>query len=100
MKTDRRPVIRMHAFDPSILTAEEFEQVVREVRERVLMTTLRVDGPQVSDRILMRMLYENASRYSEVKMIEQKEIPSEIASFLDQISDYFRSRDAASRQNG
>lgn len=53
-------VIRMHAYQPSILTTNEFEQLLREVRGRVL-----ADDAGVSDKILMRMIDENQGRYFE-----------------------------------
>lgn len=56
------PLIRMHAFEPAILTAGEFERLTKEIWVRAVS-----DEPQMSDRILLRMLYDNSLRYFEVK---------------------------------
>lgn len=57
-------VIRMHAYEPCILTTEEFEELEREVTARVL-----VDKTTPGDRILARMLIENRWRYHEAREI-------------------------------
>jgi hypothetical protein len=60
--TPRIAVIRLVTHEPCILTTEEYEQAQREVLGRVLAAD---DG--VSDRILIRLLTDNANRYMEAK---------------------------------
>lgn len=57
-------VIRLHAYDPVILTTAEYEQLQAEVRGRIVAG---VAG--ISDRICLRLLEEHASRYHEAKAV-------------------------------
>lgn len=55
-------VIRLHAYDPVIITTDEYEQLAREVRGRIL-----AGDAGISDRICLRLLEEHESRYYEAK---------------------------------
>lgn len=55
-------LIRMYAFEPCCLTVKEFEQLLNEVRGRIL-----AQDWGVSDLILSRIITENFHRYKEIK---------------------------------
>lgn len=61
-----KPVIRMYAHDPCCLTAKEFEKLCYEVFDRLMAVSTGLDTKQISDRILLRMIYDVGPRYCEV----------------------------------
>lgn len=68
-KDEKKPieaVIRLHAYDPFVITTREYEKLLGELQARAMAgdTTL-------GDRIVARLLHEHASRYFEAK--EQNE---------------------------
>ena len=62
MATKPLAMIRMQTFEPCIITTEEYEAIQRDVRGRIL-----AGDAGVGDRILLTLLEEHASRYSEAK---------------------------------
>jgi hypothetical protein len=67
-------VIRLHAYDPFIITTREYEKLLGELQARTLAGDLTL-----GDRIVARLLHEHASRYFEAKEQNQARgiIPSE-----------------------
>lgn len=57
-------VIRLHTYEPCILTTEEFEALDKEVTARAI-----VDDRSIGDRILHRLLVEHMPRYFEAKRL-------------------------------
>lgn len=55
-------VIRLHAYDPFIITTREYEGLLRELQSRALAGDLTL-----GDRIVAKLLHEHASRYHEAK---------------------------------
>jgi len=62
--------IRLHAYDPTIITAEEYEDLQKEVQSRIL-----AGCAGISDRICLRLLEEHAWRYHEIRQIEESSNP-------------------------
>lgn len=55
-------LIRLHAYEPSIVTAEEYEGLQRE-----LMTRHVAGDLTLGDRILAKILVHNYGRYHQIK---------------------------------
>lgn len=55
-------LIRMHTYEPCILTTQEYEQLQNEVIARSI-----ADPGSVGDRILARLLVEHCGRYYEAR---------------------------------
>ena len=55
-------VIRLHAYDPFIITTKEYEGLLRELQARALAGDLTL-----GDRIVAKLLHEHAWRYHEAK---------------------------------
>lgn len=60
------PVIRLHAYDPHIITWQEFEQLEKEIMARIM-----AGDATLGDAILARMLDHNRFRYVECKNAAQ-----------------------------
>lgn len=53
-------VIRLHAYEPCIITTGEYEELQKEVQGRIF-----AGDAGVGDRILLKLLEEHHSRYHE-----------------------------------
>lgn len=60
-------VIRLQTYEPITISTEEYDQLQREVKGRIL-----AGDPGISDRICLQLLEEHASRYHEAKHINIK----------------------------
>ena len=61
-----KPLIRLHAHEPYVVTAQEFSTLQRELSARAM-----VDDLTLSDRIVLRLLVENHYRFVECMELEK-----------------------------
>jgi hypothetical protein len=57
-----RAMIRMHTYEPCVLSTQDYERLEREVRGRILAY-----DAGIGDHILLRLLEEHRPRYFEAK---------------------------------
>lgn len=55
-------LIRLHAYEPCVITTEEYEEIRRNLEYRILM-----GDTHPGDRIIAKLLAENEFRYHECK---------------------------------
>lgn len=79
-KKSKKPeaVIRLHTYEPCIITTDEYEELQKEVKGRVLAG---IGG--ISDRICLKLLEEHYSRWYEAKAQNGTLKPEEIVHVPD-----------------
>ena len=76
-------LVRMYAHEPCCLTVKEYERLTYEIRGRLLTVVSGCEVLTISDRILIRMLYDNSYRYGEIR---GDNIPVDVKEFINQIA--------------
>jgi len=63
------PVIRLCTHTPTVLTVEEFDEVLQFLKTTNMMVKVGIERENVATKVLASLMLDNMSRYHECKQI-------------------------------